>query len=188
MDPSLNSLKRPSSSAPASSLCRVAPTRNTLGFSFSWAAATPGPSCSTSSSAPATQQENETSGEKSESVVVGWSEPSSHTLPPCFCRSLILLSSHVIASSLVSEASSSTTRGVKVASPDACCILPTPPTWTTMEGLNIVSLLNEAFIYSTYTPKRLRHDECCQQVYILNKSYSYCNHYCGLEPFTTTVI
>lgn len=51
MDPSLNSLKRPKSSAPESSLCQEAPTRNMLRFSFS-CAPTPGPSFSTSSSAP----------------------------------------------------------------------------------------------------------------------------------------
>lgn len=51
IDPSLYSLKRPTSSAPESSLCLVDPTRKTFGFSFFWSPPW-GLSCSTSSSAP----------------------------------------------------------------------------------------------------------------------------------------
>lgn len=56
IDPSLYSLKSPTSSAPESSLCHVDPTKNTLGFSFFWSPA-PGPSCSTRRSAPVRGQQ-----------------------------------------------------------------------------------------------------------------------------------
>lgn len=51
MEPSLYSLKSPTSSAPERSRCLVAPTRKTWGLSLSWPP-TPGPSCSTIKSAP----------------------------------------------------------------------------------------------------------------------------------------
>lgn len=109
MDPSLNSLNRPTSSAPESSLCLEDPTRNMLGFSFS-SALTPGPSCFTNSSAP---------GRKSytacDVVPIQWKgKDRAYKNSPPFCwESSIRFSSHCMASSLVSEASSSTTRGVK---------------------------------------------------------------------------
>ncbi len=56
-----------------------------------------------------------------------------HTLtstPPFCCRSLIRLSSHTMASSLASEASSTTTRGVNLepllSTDGPCCILASP--------------------------------------------------------------
>lgn len=118
MEPSLYSLKSPTSSAPERSRCLVAPTRKTWGLSLSWPP-TPGPSCSTIKSAPV----------EVEGLNAGMSlQAKPATSPPLGCLSLILLSSHAMASSLVLGASSSTTRGVKAAPlvPDDCGILSSP--------------------------------------------------------------
>lgn len=131
MDPSVHSLKSPRSSAPQSSLCMEAPTKNMLGFSFSFTPI-PGPNCSTSSSAPGRnyRMNNNTSNKGR------WFEGRRRSsTPPFCCRSLILLSSQVMASSLVSEASSSTTRGANLepllSTDDSCSIVPPPrkPAW-----------------------------------------------------------
>lgn len=72
--------------------------------------------------------------------------------PPFCCVSLILLSNHAIASSLVSEASSSTTRGVKLVPllSTSCCIFFRSPgapatrgkvTWTKNRGFYRVCIL-----------------------------------------------
>ncbi|MEQ2188541.1 hypothetical protein GOODEAATRI_016175, partial [Goodea atripinnis] len=111
MDPSLYSLKRPKSSAPDSSLSKEAPTKNRLRLSFS-SAPTPGPSCSTSNPAPEWERGHqwqcvESSGEKPNR------QGRMTATPPICGGSLILLSSHVTASSLVSETSSNTTSGSK---------------------------------------------------------------------------
>lgn len=58
-----------------------------------------------------------------------WSTSVLISTPPFCCLSLILLSSHAMASSVVSEASSTTTRGVNLLplwSTDCCSIFPSP--------------------------------------------------------------